>query len=150
RTSAMSSRLRSLRTSFALLLLASGASAQGSLPDIDVRPRSAARASPGAEDARERDERALRARIPFLRVVHDPFLGTPRWIASTARFLTDPVPGGASAADAVLREFVGAHRALFGIAPEELLRARRTRDFAGRSNGARHLTFRQTVDGLDV
>ncbi len=129
------------------------------LPDLDVRltddgrpaldeanAELRTRASIAARDA---DEKALKSSIPFLRIDHDSVFGTPRWVASIARCLTRPVDGPFDAPD-VVRGFVQAHRGLFELAPEDLLRARKTRDFVTPSTRTRHLTFQQTVGGVDL
>ncbi len=132
------------------------------LPDADVRfaesgspaawvnERNAALRTQSALAAREADERALKARIPLLRIDSDPLFGTPRWIASTARFLTEPVAGDLFDAVAVTRAFVAAHRGLLEIGPEELDAARRSRDFRTHHNGMLHLTFQQQIGGVDL
>jgi hypothetical protein len=132
------------------------------LPDFDVRfdaqgrpagdlhERGAALRRQSVQRARETERRALEAAVPFLRIDFDPLFGSPQWIASTRRFLTPPVPGGAAEPAAIVRDFVAAHPGLFEIAPEELDLARRTRDFVTRHNGAAHLTFQQQIGGVDL
>src|SRR5260221_5364196 len=70
------------------------------LPDFDVRLSADGRPAPGVNErnaelrteaalsARAADARELLARTPFLRIDADPVFGTPRWVASTAGFLT--------------------------------------------------------------
>jgi len=103
-----------------------------------------------AVSARTAEERALRARIPLLRIDSDPVFGTPRWIASTVRFLTPAVPGDAFDAVAVTRAFVAAHPGLFEVVPEELDLARRSRDYLTQHNGVHHLSFQQQIGGVDL
>src|SRR5262249_42055953 len=129
------------------------------LPDLDIRlsddgrpapwvnERNAELRSPTSLALRDADVRSLRSRIPLLRIDPDEVFGTPKWIASTARSLTDAREGDAAA---VAREFVAAHRGLLEIAPEELDLARRSRDFETAHNGIRHLTFQQQIGGIDL
>lgn len=131
------------------------------LPDIDVRLAEDGRPAEGVNAtnaglrnrasiaARDADEKALKASIPFLRIDHDAVYGTPKWVASIARFLTRPVDGPFDPAG-VVRDFVQAHQGLFEIVPEDLVRARRTRDFVTRGTLTRHLTFQQTIGGVDL
>ena len=103
-----------------------------------------------ALDARAADAAELRARIPLLRIESDEVFGTARWIASTAEFLTDPIEGGLFDPTAVVRGFVAAHPGLIEVGPEEIDLARRSRDYATRSMGMRHLTFQQQIGGVDL
>ncbi|HEV8113743.1 MAG TPA: M36 family metallopeptidase [Planctomycetota bacterium] len=127
-------------------------------PDFDIRFSDSAlpaarmdERDPGARTrAAQADEHALRARIPQLRIDRESLFGTPRWIASTARFLTEPVAGDLFDAVAVTRAFVAAHGSLLEIAPEELDRSRRARDYRTQHNGIRHLTFQQQIGGIDL
>ncbi|HEV8113744.1 MAG TPA: M36 family metallopeptidase [Planctomycetota bacterium] len=119
---------------------------EAGLPAADLGERNAA----ARTEASDADERGLRARIPLLRIDRDALFGTPRWIASTARFLTEPVAGDLFDAVAVTRAFVAAHGSLLEIAPEELDRSRRARDYATQHNGIRHLTFQQQIGGIDL
>ncbi len=115
-----------------------------------VNERNAELSSQNARAAREADKRALLSSIPLLRVDDDALFGTPRWVASTARFLTAAAPGDDFDGVAVARGFVAAHPGLFEIAPEEIDFARRSRDFHTRHNGVRHLTFQQQIGGVDL
>jgi hypothetical protein len=92
----------------------------------------------------------LRSRIRLLRIDDDALFGTPRWVASTAQFLTPPVPGDVFDAAAVVRGFVAAHPGLFEIGADELDLGRRSRDYPTRHNGIRHLTFQQQIGGVDL
>ena len=165
-----------LRRLLALTLLAAPAAAQFDphaaitkwpagvprpLPEFDVRrtesgrpsgelhERNAALVTEEAATARAAEEEALRARIPLVRIVKDPILGTPRWIASTVRFLTPPRDASVPATD-VVRGFVAAHPGLFGIRAEEIDAARMSRDYQTRHNGVRHLAFQQQIAGIDL
>src|SRR5262245_46608672 len=72
-----------------------------------------------ARSAHAIDIASLKGRIAGLRVDDDDLFGTPRWIGSTQRLLTQPLDR-AIAAEHIVRQFVAAHRALFEIAPGEL------------------------------
>jgi len=120
------------------------------LPAGDLHERNAALLQPGARELRTEAAERLRGAIPFLRIVDDPVFGTPRWVASTKQFLTPVARGGDFDAVEVTRDFVAAHRDLFEIAPDELLHARRSRDYRTVHNGVRHLTFQQQIGGVDL
>ncbi len=121
----------------------------GGSPAGNLHERNAALVTAATARARAAELRDLRARIPLLHVVQDPLFGTPRWIASTARFLTPPVDASVAPAD-VVRAFVAEHPGLLGVRPQEIDAARRVRDYVTRHNGVRHLTFRQQIGGIDV
>lgn len=99
--------------------------------------------------ARYAEARALRGSDPFLRIDDDPVFGTPRWLASTVHFLTRPVDGPFDAVR-IVRKYVEEHPGLFEIRPEVLDEARRTRDYVTPKTRTRHLTFQQTIGGVDL
>jgi len=88
--------------------------------------------------------------VPQARIEWDDRFGTPTFVGSTACFLTPPVAGGSWDALHIVSDYLDRNHDLFGIDAAGLATARRSRDFTTRHNGARHLTFQQTCDGLDL
>ncbi|MBK7643410.1 MAG: M36 family metallopeptidase [Planctomycetes bacterium] len=117
------------------------------LPGLRTAIGAARNASLTAQRAHEIE--ILARSVPGLRVEDDPMLGTPRWIASTQSLLTHPVPGGFQALD-VLRGFVANSPALFEAAPEEIGRARISREYRTSHNGVTHLTLQQQLGSVDI
>ncbi len=140
---------------------ANGASTDAGLPYLDIRtdaegvPLAAHALAIGAvRDAATREARAqelarLALRVPGVKLEEDPFLGTPRWLASTQALLTGPIQGDFRALD-VLRGFVAQSPALFEAGPGEIERARIVRDLRTRHNGVTHLTLQQQLGGVDL
>ena len=88
--------------------------------------------------------------IPQARVDWHPVLGTPAYLGSTARLLTEPMDPANVDAMAVVTAFVRRHHELFGIEPAQLATARLARDFLSPHNRVRHLTFQQRHGGIEV
>ena len=109
----------------------------------------AALRSPAMRAAREQEFARLALRVPGLKLDEDPYLGTPRWLASTQALLTGPITGDFRPLD-VLRGFVEQSPALFEISSAELDRARIAREFRTRHNGVTHLTLQQQLGGVDL
>src|SRR5262249_17373795 len=99
--------------------------------------------------ARESALEALRARVNGARVDFDERFGTPQFVRSTEAFLTPPVAGDFDSAKTV-RAFVEEYGAMFEASPDEIVLARRTRDFRTQHNGVRHLTWKQQIDGIEL
>lgn len=99
------------------------------------------------ERARARELDTLRRAVPALRFEEHELFGTARWLGSTLAFLTPP---SELAPRDVVRTFVAWHPALLEIAPALLDDASVTRDFATTHTGARHLTFQQRAEGLEL
>ncbi len=91
--------------------------------------------------------RALEARVRGVKVDEDGFLGAPGFIRSTSAFLTAPSKNDAVT---VVADFVTQNAAIFGFDGGEVLKSRVSRDFVTAHNGVRHLTFQQTVNGVDL
>jgi len=129
-----------------------------SLPNFDIRHSDSlpldgvhgvAYSWRGGEVGRERQAaaRRLAERIPALAISWDPTLGTPRFVRSTATFLTAAAPVEAST---VVEQFVADNRSIFEIDPVEVEQSRRSRDYSTRHNGVHHLTFQQQIEGVDL
>lgn len=102
-------------------------------------------------NARDLEIQRMRQEIAGLRVSDHVLFGTPSFVRSTLRMLTEPAPG-ADAMD-VVRGFLAEHRALFEIDPDEVGKpgdTRVARDFVTRHSGVRHLSVQQQVDGVDL
>jgi len=91
--------------------------------------------------------RQLRGEIPDLRCDDHHLFGTPQFLRSTSRMLTEPSKN--SGVD-VVRAYIDANRDLFEINSKELDQGRLTRDFVTHAGLMRHLTWQQTHDGLDL
>ncbi|MHC4235019.1 MAG: M36 family metallopeptidase, partial [Planctomycetota bacterium] len=87
---------------------------------------------------------------PDARVDWHVVLGSPGYIGSTARPLTQALDPANVDAIAIVTAFVDRHRELFGINPVVLATARMSRDFTTQHNQVRHLTFQQRRAGIDV
>ncbi|MDP1662903.1 MAG: hypothetical protein Q8L55_13390, partial [Phycisphaerales bacterium] len=102
----------------------------------------------GAADKALASAAALRAALPTLAIDFDEALGTPKFIRSTAGFLSGQHPGAAW--PVIAGGFVAANRALCGFDASELTGNRVTRDFVSASNGVRSLTVQQVHAGVDI
>lgn len=100
--------------------------------------------------ARELAKRKLLERVPGLSVDDHEIFGTPHFVRSTLTFLSSPVPGGAEEGQQVVHDFLEQNRGLFEVPPGELLRCRVSRDYRTVHNGARHVTWKQQIDGVDL
>lgn len=87
---------------------------------------------------------------PHVRVDRHEFFGTPAYVGSTVRFLTERRDPAEVDAIAVVSEYVARHCDVFGFDAAELSDTRLSRDFVTRHNGVRHLTFQQQHEGIDV
>lgn len=95
---------------------------------------------------REARLKALQAEIPQLRCDEHHVFGTPHFLRSTAQFLTGP---SVRTPRQVVEQFVTANSDLFEITAKDMEGARVVRDFD--THGImQHLTFQQTIDGIDV
>ena len=114
------------------------------LADFDVRSKGdpePAKMRSGALDA-------LRQEIPGVSVDFDPVSKSPKWIASNTRLLTGAQPG--PDADAPIRSFIEAHRAVFGHGSEALEVARRVTDYTTERGPSRKVVWHQQHEGIDV
>ncbi len=124
------------------------------LPNYDIRVDDAVYGVMATVSAQVSSEKALasagglRGSVPMLAIDFDESLGTPKFVRSTAGFLTGQRPG-ASWTD-VVGGFVLANRGLMGFGPDELTDNRVIRDFTMSHNGVRHLTVQQVHEGVDV
>jgi hypothetical protein len=111
-----------------------------------VEARNAKDAARAAEIAR------MRSAIADLAIDDSPILGTPIFVRSTSTFLTKGAGKGNSLAEsmAVVRSYLADHAALFEIDPKEIDTARIERNYTTDHNGLRHLTFKQTLGGVDL
>lgn len=118
--------------------------------DPRVRQRIALHLARRSTAARDKAASRLLAVSPQARVDWHPVFGTPAYLGSTVRPLTEPMPPGNVDAVAIVTGFVGRHRELFGIEAVELATARLSRDFLTRHNQVRHVTFQQRHAGIEV
>ncbi|HYE61800.1 MAG TPA: M36 family metallopeptidase [Phycisphaerales bacterium] len=100
-----------------------------------------------AADARAAEVLRLEGFIPLLTIDNDTVYGTPKYIRSTATFLTGE---SKLSGPEVAAKFVADHPALFEISRDELAKARVSRDYRTQHNGVRHLTFTQQINGVDL
>jgi hypothetical protein len=120
------------------------------LPVAAVRTAILAAREAQGPAAREGDIARLRAEVAGLAVDEDEFLGTPHSVGSTLRFLTGPALRTDFVPSDVVKAFVARFPALFEFQANELDYARMERDYLTQHNGARHMTFQQQVEGVDL
>ncbi|MDZ4286358.1 MAG: hypothetical protein U0984_00275, partial [Prosthecobacter sp.] len=124
--------------------------AKGPLPNIDLRleglpvepllplPRSWALAK-------------LKEMFPGLAVEFDPITKSPKWIGSNTGLLSRPQAGlAAKDADAPVRQFIDAHREVFGHGSDRLDSARRVTDYTTPRSSSRKVVWHQQLDGVDI
>lgn len=97
--------------------------------------------------ARQQAENALRREVPGVSVSYDPRSGGPHFVQATGRMLTAPSP---SQPRAVVEEFVGKHRELFGHDAALLREGRITREDVSPHNGLVTLVWQQQMSGVPV
>lgn len=87
---------------------------------------------------------------PEIRVDRDPDLGTPAFVRSTARFLTES-PADMKAEE-IVHAYVAANSRDYCLAVSDLapLNAYLSRDFTTARNGMRSLTYQQMHNGIDI
>lgn len=91
---------------------------------------------------------ALSALVPDLRMDRHNTLATPDSLRSTVAFLTPAAPGMDGVI--VIQDFLNQQADLFGFDAFELRQAVKIRDYGTAHNGARHLTWQQQIDGVDI
>ena len=116
----------------------------GPLADFDSRIKG----DSGLVQMRSEALDALRQEIPGVSVDFDPVSKSPKWIASNTRMLTDAHTG--PDADAPIRNFIDAHRAVFGHGSEALEAARRVTDYSTERGPSRKVVWHQQHEGIDV
>jgi hypothetical protein len=129
------------------------------LPYFDVRERADGWPSPAAQKAveafkaspawqkRQAAADALREQVPGTRIGEYPIYGTPGFVVCTTRFMSDK---SALPPVQAARAFVAQHADLFGVTPADLDRARLSRNYDTSEGLMHHLTFQQTIGGIDV
>ncbi|MEC9372565.1 MAG: M36 family metallopeptidase, partial [Planctomycetota bacterium] len=127
----------------------------GALPNFDVRFDDAAavaavRTALAGERQRRREVAAaeLERAIGGARVDFDAALGTPAFVRSTERLLTEAAPG--VTARQASRAFVLNRADLFGLAAAQLDSARISREATSSNNGVTSLWRAQRVGGVEV
>ncbi|MCB1276553.1 M36 family metallopeptidase [Prosthecobacter sp.] len=106
---------------------------------------------PAFQEARRQALEGLRAEIPGVTVDFDPVTGSPKWVGSTARLLTGlPEQGAAQDADAPVRNFINAHREVFGHGAESIDTARRVTDYSTTRGPSRKVVWHQQHEGIDI
>jgi hypothetical protein len=130
------------------------------LEGVDRRQQRGAGAARQAE--RSRGEENLRARLPQADVSHHEITGGPKWISTRDGFLSGKngegrgIPAAArraQAADdrhAAVKAFVNEHAALFGHDARMLDNSPVSREFTGKHNGLRTVTWQQALEGIPV
>lgn len=128
------------------------------LPQIDLRENAAA-------GQQAPDRQAAVARLhqlqPTAKASFDPWLGSPRVVASTESFLTGKNGSGRAVSAGVAAGFAGdrhaatkafleEHRDLFGHGAEALQTARIKREDVSAHNGLHSTVWEQQVDGIGV
>ncbi len=89
--------------------------------------------------------------LPGVSVDFDPVTKSPKWIGSNTRLLTGSQEEMAGKdADAPIRQFITAHRALFGHGPEVLDSARRVTDYSTARSPSRKVVWHQQLDGIEI
>jgi hypothetical protein len=104
----------------------------------------------GASATRAYDLNRLAQRVPGVVVDTDILFGTPHFVRSTYAFLTPAVLGGSEMGEVVVRDFLDQYRGLFEVSPGELVSAHLARDLATEHNGMRHMTWKQTIAGIEI
>lgn len=124
------------------------------------------RVVPGANsvgDVRRADaEKVLHSRLPHVAVARDEVTGSPKWIHAGDGFLSGKNGEGRAVSKAArtairaddphaaVKAFVNEHAALFGHDARVLDAAPVRRDFTGRHNGLRTVTWQQEHEGISV
>ncbi|MFP6584792.1 MAG: extracellular metalloproteinase, partial [Candidatus Hydrogenedentota bacterium] len=90
----------------------------------------------------------LRSGDVNFRVSYDELFGTPTFVRSTSRFLTDADPQGNRMV--AIREFVRDNSGLFILNDSVLDGTRVSSDYTSANNGVRHIYLQQTINGLDL
>lgn len=128
-------------------------------PFFDIRqdprdlPTDASRASMVAWHATpayakaQRQADALRASIPGMAIDEHPTLGTIQFLRSPLAFLTPP---SKDAPKQVVKAWVSEHSDLLQLTGADLDKARITRDFDTSDGLMQHLTWQQTINGVDL
>jgi hypothetical protein len=117
--------------------------------EFPTRQVAAALAKARASEAWKRREATLAdlaRRVPMLKCDDHHLFGTPHFLRSTVAFLTGP---SQLPPREVVASFIDAYRDLFEITRKDLDDARIVRDF-GTHGLMHHLTFQQTLGGLDL
>lgn len=118
------------------------------LQDMDVR---AGRQSAATFDGEGRGVDRLQQEIPNVAVDFDPVTKSPKWIASNARLLTGPQAElAAKDKDAPIKQFIDAHREVFGHGAEVLAQARRVTDYSTPRSSSRKVVWHQQHQGIDI
>ncbi|CAG1010098.1 hypothetical protein PHYC_03796 [Phycisphaerales bacterium] len=132
--------------------------AEHGLPFFDARQTPGETATPAVERVlqrlrtgevwkkREARLNTLKAQIPELRSDDHHLFGTPQFLRSTAAMLTGPSRDDSRT---VVSNYLAENIDLFEISSKDLESARIVRD-ADTHGIMRHLTFQQTLDGLDL
>jgi hypothetical protein len=131
------------------------------LPNFDRRLEQPKPAVPVA-DASMNAAKRLQSRAQQLRIDRDSLFGAPKFVASTAEFLTGPNGAGGTVSDATanlfpanephrgVKTFLTEHKALFGFGPEALAAATVKRDYVSASGGFSTTVWHQHVDDIAV
>lgn len=94
------------------------------------------------------------AAVRGVRVDRDPVVDSPRFVGSPRGFLTGPLPapalGGATDALAPVRNFIDAHRGIFGHGSETIAGAVVRRDYVTARTGLRTVVWEQVLDGIVI
>ncbi len=96
---------------------------------------------------REEAKARLASKVDSMRVDDDPALGTVQFIRSPRALLTDPAPG---APRDIVMGFVDQYADLFGTDSKALADSPLVRDFTTSEGMMRHLTWGQTIDGVEL
>src|SRR6185312_15039773 len=115
-----------------------------------------------ADAAQQQGVQLLKSKIPALQFSRDPLLGTPRFISTSAGFLSSPAAvgnssqgstsliGGSGDPHLPVKTFLSENAALFGYGAEVLASARLKQDYVTAHNGLRTVIWEQTVDDVAV
>ncbi len=124
---------------------------QETLPNLDLRLTQAGSGEALLPMKRIEALARLKQEIAGISVDFDPVTKSARWMGANTRLLTGPQKElAAKDADAPVREFIEAHREVFGHGAASLDEARRVTDYTINRNGTRKVVWQQQMDGIDV
>lgn len=122
---------------------------KGPLANFDLRQANAGQAS--LPRSRAEALAKLQQMIPGLSVEFDSITQSPKWIGSNGGLLSGkPSNPVGKDADAPVRQFIDAHRGVFGHGAERLDGARRVTDYTTSRSGSRKVVWHQQLDGVDI
>ncbi|HEX7652111.1 MAG TPA: M36 family metallopeptidase, partial [Verrucomicrobiae bacterium] len=144
-----------------VLISAQGVASQP-LPDFDHRQDQTPAVANATTSPLAKIAVNLQGRVPQLNIDRDAILGGPKFIGSTAQFLTGANGAGGAVTETTanqfpldepkrgVKTFLTEHRALFGFGPEALTTAKINRDYISANSGSSSTVWQQQIDEIDV